>query len=158
MSVERKKNPHHQTLSWKEININTFIQYQNLRLTLLTCSLHESINREFWFLCLCISEEWTWSMHPSVRSSQTTAPLLAPCRSGRGGQVMLCAHTVWTWRAIHFSAETSVCICPTYLHTHGRVGRLCQQPWHFRWQASRCYCVSEGSRRARKEEKSTSKQ
>lgn len=32
-------------------------------------------------------------MHPSGRCSQTTVPLLAPCRSGRDGQVMVCAHT-----------------------------------------------------------------
>ena len=93
MSVDRKKKYHHQNLSWKEINISTLFQWQNLRLTLLTCSLREGINREFWFLCLCILEEWTWSVHPSVRRSQTTATLFSPCRGGRGGQVVLCAHT-----------------------------------------------------------------
>lgn len=73
---------------------------------------HESINRQFWLICLCISEERTWSVHPSVRSSQTTAYLLVACRCGRGDQVVFCACTVRTWRAVHFSSRLLCAFAP----------------------------------------------
>lgn len=93
MPVKRKNKNLHHIFSRKEINIDTFMQCQSLRLTLPNPWIHEGIDREFKFLSLYILEEWTWRMHPSGRSSQTTAPLLAPHRGGRGGQVMVCAHT-----------------------------------------------------------------
>lgn len=105
--------------------------------------IHEGIDREFKSLSLCILEEWAWRKKLTDHSS---SPCSSQGQEGWPGHG-LCTH----WLGELFTFQHFLCVfVPHFTSTEEWAGFASSHDISGD-RPSRCFCVSKGSRRARRE-------